>query len=222
MCHRCFRDGKECEGYERWATFVNRTPSGLQKRHHLEEAIIPGTPVSDPTTSLPSPRPPLPPTCMLHPSNPDHGLLSRYLDWYLPKPSARDVEGYVSVLVCELPAPLPVLRAAMRALAASCVGLYEGNEALKAMSLESYTEATNLLSQSLRLLEPINYEQITAASTLMMSYETYKTTGSSAGAWESHLRGLIEMMLRQGPRAQRSPLGKSLLMDIKFSSVSWP
>ena len=44
-CQRCQDDGKTCEGYERWSTFINRTPSagGLQtmKRERLEEAIIP-------------------------------------------------------------------------------------------------------------------------------------------------------------------------------------
>ncbi|KAK5662697.1 hypothetical protein OQA88_8613 [Cercophora sp. LCS_1] len=230
MCQRCLHDGKDCEGYERWATFVNRTSSGLQKRKRLEEAIIPPKDEVGPATApepasssgtlvgISSPQL-LAPTCMLHPSNPDSGLLAKYLEWYLPKLSARGAEGYFSIIVCELPKPLPVLRAAMRALAASCMGLWEGDEALKAVSLESYTEAVNLLSQSLRSPEPTSYEQLMAVSGLMMNYEIYRTTGSSAGAWESHLRGLMGMVMKRGPEGHTSLLETTLLMDIKFSSM---
>ncbi|KAL9063061.1 MAG: hypothetical protein Q9157_008446 [Trypethelium eluteriae] len=37
-CDRCAQSGRECEGYERFPTFLNRNAQGLQRRKPLEEA----------------------------------------------------------------------------------------------------------------------------------------------------------------------------------------
>jgi len=38
-CARCTSSNRQCEGYARHPVFLNRTLSGIQPRHHLEEAI---------------------------------------------------------------------------------------------------------------------------------------------------------------------------------------
>ena len=40
-CNRCAQSGRECEGYDRFPVFLNRTIEGPQKRHGLEEAKTP-------------------------------------------------------------------------------------------------------------------------------------------------------------------------------------
>lgn len=40
---RCTQSGRECEGYERYPTFLNRTAAGLERRKPLEEVKLRGT-----------------------------------------------------------------------------------------------------------------------------------------------------------------------------------
>ncbi len=153
-CRRCFTDGKTCEGYERWATFVNRTPAGLQRRQRMEEAIIP------------RPRPGPVPLA-------NRALLGRFLDIYLPTaPHDRGSATEVWLVeACQLDQPAPVLRLALHALAGSRVGAADNSLALVNESQQAYGESLSLLHRILGSSGSVIDDQVLAASRCLMIFE---------------------------------------------------
>ena len=227
-CRRCVTRGKLCEGYERFATFVNRTPSGLERRERLEEAIRSTQGQSSRAVLLPQasqhelPFPQWPTSTDFSleyedPRWPDQWLMDKFMEVYKPKDSWNQT-GCILLWLKEaiaLSNPPPLLHHALRALAANQVARIVNDDELANQGLAHCGEALALLGKQLQS-DDANYDDETmAAIRLLMIFELFESTSASVVAWGSHQLGLARMCTLRGPENFESPFAKNLLLDIK-------
>lgn len=168
---------------------MNRTPSGIQRRRRLEEAIIPVShgPYNSATEQLfESPQFPYPGSrsavyldpLEFPPSETTHrALLNRFLELYKPHSPVGGTGATCQWLqeACSLMNPGAALHASLHALAANRIAKYLGDSALEAMGRAYYGAALQKLNDFLGQLNQSNDIEILAAARCLMIYEVRKS-----------------------------------------------
>ena len=172
-CGNCAKLGRQCEGYERYPIFLNRTVEGISRRSHLQEAKeAPAFSTYD--------------DVRLAPDDVSHGggfhsnlfreisghsawevrVVAWFWDSYAPTTAATEKSKSTSVWLyhaVELSNPTPVLHQALLALSITRYGRVHGNLAMRKHGQAIYGNALRLLQQAL-YNEVLMYDDETLAS----------------------------------------------------------
>ncbi|KIV87647.1 hypothetical protein PV11_03179 [Exophiala sideris] len=228
-CQRCEADGRVCEGYQRYAVFVNRTPEGLQRRQRLEEAILPGH-------VIPAGRQTHPANVILADSNASgtavtvagdldnaaaRSLLDDFMIIYLPTAPGNRTGATLTWLkeAYGYSQPSLLLEVARNALAANRVAAVSGDSSMQRIGHMYYGRALQALTEQLNQQSENRDDQVLEAVRCLMIYELFESTAASVSAWASHQRGLVELLMKRGPANFEGDTSKALLIDIRAANV---
>lgn len=198
-CERCQKSNFQCDGYEQFPTFINRTSSGMMRRTRLEEVILPkkqsrvavGTLSSSDATSSSGTTPASPPSTarsLVSSSRSEadvryRALLRDFEQVYFPKRAADRTSPTLVWLeiACALDSPGQVLRLGLHALAASRVGFSRNDESLSLEARKIYGEALQALVSTLNTTDALRDDEILAAARALMIFEVSWTPPSASG-----------------------------------------
>ncbi|OCT49940.1 hypothetical protein CLCR_06997 [Cladophialophora carrionii] len=224
-CRRCVSSARQCEGYERYAVFINRGQQGLQKRERLEEVRTPTT--SDPSalgiqyanTPLnfsPSPR-----------QANETQLVSSFWETYCA--SATRYPGptepawlYRSISSATTPtaviaATSMLLKQALLSLAHIRIGRLNDDQALIIRGQQIYGQSLRLMQHALHDPVLAHSDDILVAARCMVLYESFESTSGDMAAWENHILGIARIIHLRGVHRTRDSISRSVLESIRYN-----
>ncbi|KAI9704695.1 MAG: hypothetical protein M1820_005443 [Bogoriella megaspora] len=230
-CTRCARSGRECEGYDRFPTFLNRTAQGLEKRKPLEE-IKPrlGSPSTEPDTLSGARNRALsiPQTYSLTLAGQPHSSLSYDDQIYASFLDVFDQEAAIVAspnprslfkVLPTIPNPPNVLRYSTKALAASRLAFANRDSEMRMRAFDAYGRALRELQRSLYDPNAMYNDTTLAAARCLVTFELFESTSSSMRSWNSHESGTARLVQMRGPHAYQSELGARLFESVRFTSM---
>ncbi|ETI19841.1 hypothetical protein G647_08855 [Cladophialophora carrionii CBS 160.54] len=224
-CRRCVSSARQCEGYERYAVFINRGQQGLQKRERLEEARIPTTSIpsalgfqyaNTPLNFSPSPR-----------QANETQLISSFWETYCasatryPAPT-EPAWLYRSISSATTPttvtaAPSMLLKQALLSLAYIRIGRLNDDQALIIRGQQIYGQSLRLMQHALRDPVLAHNDDILVAARCMVLYESFESTSGDMAAWENHILGIARIIHLRGVHQTRDPISRSVLESIRYN-----
>ncbi|MCJ1476612.1 hypothetical protein MMC13_005279 [Lambiella insularis] len=233
----------ECEGYERFPTFLIQTTEGKQKRDRLEDiktrqpASVTGSSSSTPALQLTNPRSSdalsgaLDTFTTLHSRMPsrinndvahDSQYISLFLERYLPSDVVSGTGGLRIFLrdAASLNDPGTALQIPLRALLTTHIGRTRGDEIFLRHGNLSYVHALQELRRALWDANSMWTDQTLAAGRVLVYHELFESTSTTA--LSSHETGTTRLIGLRGPEKYQSPIARTVLEDVRFSSpLSW-
>ncbi|TKX18914.1 fungal Zn(2)-Cys(6) binuclear cluster domain-containing protein 25 [Elsinoe australis] len=243
-CERCTSTGRACEGYEKFAVFLNNTPTGRLKRTRLEEVRPLQTEESAKATARGSPDSGVFIQQAISPSDCSAESEANSWDWNLPIPVntqaiatvgalGRFVEQYMPTqqvdrgmlrghwleIAMAQSVPGSALETSLMALAWSRAGWLLGDSNFTARSRVMYGRALSQVHQA--LVDPVVRKQddVLVICRALGLYELYESTTDDTNGFHQHTMGLCKLVQMRGVGAHYSPLAKAMLMDTKWSAM---
>lgn len=182
------QSGRECEGYEKYPTFVNRTAKGLEKRQRLEE-IKPKiqTPVSDqPLDAFRDQRRinlfryatgARDSSALSQVDNTqiyEQQIIARFLDVYSPPTLPGRPPSWFH-LVPPIQGPGITLRYAIKAAAASRIAFVNNDENMRLRAFDAYGKALRELQKALWDPVAMYHDETLAAARALVFFEVRPT-----------------------------------------------
>lgn len=218
-CQRCRRAKLDCEGYERYPVFIDRTTAGIQKRKPLEEAKA-----RDPSNVGQGlvPHRQLEPAAeyiVQLPHLPSRAIEAcRFTSWFCetfiqarPSKHVLETPSHWLKYVFDLPSPEPVLSEALLAVSVTRCGKVQHNATIVREGRRLYTGSLRLLQHALSHPSLAVHEDILATAGLMILYELFDATSQTPAGWHNHLSGFSRLLQHRGPERHRSARSRAVL-----------
>ncbi|MCJ1308126.1 hypothetical protein MMC25_001778 [Agyrium rufum] len=233
-CGQCTKSRRECEGYERYATFLNRTEKGLEKRTHLSEVRCKSNTEDNkagPSSSNPPPSnqeiplakvAEMPSPLIIDPTAVyQQQLIGLFVSTYLPSPDQRFRTQTPSWLAqaFSIARPTSALRLALSALSVTKIGRMHNDEALIKQGSNCYVLGLREIQIALLNEQLMWNEETLAASRALANFELYESTTNSPQAWSSHQSGSARLIELRGPQRYSTLLASAILDDFRYSSM---
>ncbi|MCJ1400464.1 hypothetical protein MMC11_003670 [Xylographa trunciseda] len=238
-CQRCVQSGRECEGYERYPIFLNRTIHGQQRRSRLEEAK-PSRSTSSGSSSDTSRRPSadghgsevvssqstekfhrggsaLLPMEMNSSSLFDAQFAGLFLGKYLP--SSTDFANSASPMwlqqAVDVRDPGETLKLSLRALSMTRLGRINSDSNMTTQGKINYVLALRELQKALWDEQSMWKDETLAAGRVLVYHELFEATSGSISAVANHEAGMALLVQLRGPEKYHSPLARAILEDVR-------
>lgn len=238
-CFNCIRSGRTCEGYERYAVFINRTGEGLQRRRPQEEAKSAAsdtgtTPFAPATAHLPM----TPSTQAIW----SVGLLASFWESYSPAHTSASVPTkgpawlYIAMSIVQ---PTAILHQSLLVLSIVRKGRTNNDDTFVNEGQRIYGQAVSMLQRTLHDRQRIWHEETLAAVRAMAIYEVspmklsggifetywlqlYEVTSNTSASWQNHVSGLASLMEFRGPARYGTPLARAVFEEFRYPLVRHP
>ena len=244
-CERCQRSGRVCEGYAKGPVFLNRTAKGLMKRGRLEEALPHrGSTVAESSQASASAQlaahrlPAQVGTVAVHDARLEGSFLERHLPSEGPRQSSDPIPYLRGIMMSASRGR--ALEPALRALWMTRMARMTKNRDLLMRGRQHYGVSLRQLQGCLSDVELAIGEETLATAQILSLYEVryskwcsskraqsktrklYESTGSSVGAHDSHIAGLVRIFQWRGRASVRSNLSQLILQIVRWNAVRIP
>ncbi|KAJ9616652.1 hypothetical protein H2200_000371 [Cladophialophora chaetospira] len=212
-CERCSASGRKCEGYEKYAVFINRGPEGLKKRERLEEARLPAS-VSE-SGSEDARLTFAPSSTQLNETQ----LISLFWENYAANAprhsdSNEPVWLYHSI---NSPAHSTILRQSLVSVALIRLGRLHDDQALLVSGRQIYGQTLRMMQAALNDSELAYSDNTLVAARCMVLYESFESTSGDMAAWQNHIMGIARIIELRGAHRHRSVVARSVVESIRYN-----
>ncbi|KIW88528.1 uncharacterized protein Z519_11097 [Cladophialophora bantiana CBS 173.52] len=215
LCQRCTSSGRQCEGYERYPVFINRSQAGLERRQRLEE--VRSTPPRPALQNQDTMGFSVPSMCQLN----EDQFISSFWEGYSTSssPYSRTRKPAWLYHSINISTPTTPLRQALLSLAYTRIGRLQNNPTLILKGQKIYGQTLRLMQNALYDQQLMCHDEILAAARCMVLYEAFESTSEDMAAWQSHIIGIVRLIEIRGPGRHRDPLPKSILESIRYNAM---
>lgn len=213
LCQRCFKAGRQCEGYSTYPTFINRGQSGILKRAHLEEARVAYN--DSLHESRLSPRP-FRTACQ---TLQEEQLVSIFWEQYVAgkgngRHSTGDKPAWLAAAI-SMSDRSGILREGLLAIAWTRAGRRRDDLPCILQGQRCYGNALRMMQRALYEPDLARSDEVLASARCMCLYEAFESTTDSMTSWINQNLGMARIIELRGAENCQDAFPRAVLESMR-------